>query len=159
MLPLLRSRRRRLGRQRFRQVPQPQEFAANIPHRGELRAIAVRLLPLRVKLLADWQRVAQVFYGDASLVQTRTPQDLLRDATAPRSSGTAARSLRIPVPAHALSSLQRLTELVEEGYYSGRVCNESMLHESQHLAAQIVPPEAALEPSAARSETAPRPLQ
>lgn len=138
---------------------QAQEFAATVPHRGELRAITVRLLPLRAKLLADWQRVAQVFYGDAALVQTRTPQDLLRDATAPRSSGTAARSLRIPVPAHALSSLQRLTELVEEGYYSGRVCNESMLHESQHLAAQIVPPEAALEPSAARSETAPRPLQ
>lgn len=139
---------------------QPQEFAANIPHRGELRAIAVRLLPLRVKLLADWQRVAQVFYGDASLVQTRTPQDLLRDAVAPpTAAGSTQRPLRTPVPSHVLASLRRLTELVEEGYYSGRVCSDAMLHESQRLAALIAPSNAPAAPSPPRADAAPRPMQ
>lgn len=139
---------------------QPQEFAASIPHRGELRGITVRLLPLRIQLLADWQRVALAFYGDAALVQTRTPQDLLRDAVAPqRGTSPTAGPLRAPVPAHALVPLRRLTELVEEGYYSGRVCSEAMLKEGQQLAATIAPHAGQAAANVARADAAPRPMQ
>lgn len=138
---------------------QPQEFSATVPHRGELRGITVRLQPLRIQLLADWQRVAQLLYGDAALVQTRTPQDLLRDArTAPGSPSAAHRPLQIAVSAEALSLLQELTALVEEGYYSGRICSESMLQESRRLAALIAPGGVPTPSGLGRTDAAPRPL-
>ena len=67
---------------------QPQEFAASVPHRGEFRGITVRLLPAAcVRLFAEWQcRLS--YYGEAAMVQTRTPQDFLRDAR--RRGGRAA---------------------------------------------------------------------
>lgn len=147
---------------------QPQEFAATVPHRGELRAVTVRLLPLRAQVVAAWQRVAAAYYGDAGAVQTRTPQDFLRDAVAPVPSASdgkpsvqsASRPLRTPLPAHALGPLRRLTALVEAGYYSRRVCSEEMLQESLRLATELMP-EGAPRPAAdaaPRAESAPRPI-
>lgn len=141
---------------------QAQEFVATVPHRGEFRGITVRLLPLRVRLFAEWQRVAIAYYGEAGLVQTRTPQEFLRDAQSapPAPAGRATAGLKTAVPAHVLPALRRLTTLVEEAYYSGRACNDAMVQESERLAAGLLPTAAAGKSSdGLRAESAPRPVQ
>lgn len=141
---------------------QAQEFVATVPHRGEFRGITVRLLPLRVRLFAEWQRVAIAYYGEAGLVQTRTPQEFLREAQAvpPTPAGRATADLKTEVPAHVLPALRRLTKLVEDAYYSGRACDDAMVQESERLAAGILPTAAAgKSKDGLRAESAPRPVQ
>ncbi len=108
----------------------PQRFPAAIPHRGELRGISVRLEPIRVRLLEEWRRVAQRLLGQESRLRTATPRELLEQfgrlrATA-LTSGTTTRELR------------RLTELVEQAYYSPRVCTPEMLAEATRLADAVL---------------------
>ncbi len=140
---------------------QPQEFAANVPHRGEFRGITVRLLPLRVRLFSEWQRVALAYYGEAALVQTRTPQDFLRDAQEPPRTGPGrVLGLTTPLPSQGLPALRRLTALVEEAYYSSRICSDAMVQESERLAAGLLPTTTAGKSTdGLRAESGPRPLQ
>lgn len=140
---------------------QAQELVASVPHRGELRGITVRLLPLRVRLFAEWQRVAVAYYGEAGVVQTRTPQDFLQEAQrGPAGSAGRAGGLQTAVPAHVLPALRRLTTLVEEAYYSSRTCSDAMLQESERLAAGILPATPADKSTdGLRAEAGPRPVQ
>jgi hypothetical protein len=118
-----------------------EEFAATIPHRGELRAITIRLMPLRARIHAEWQRVANAYYSDELRQQTGTPRELLDEATAPRPTAPAATAspLHSPSPAE-LERLQRLTALVEQSYYSPRLCTKEMLSEAERLAAALSRP-------------------
>lgn len=108
----------------------PQRFPAAVPHRGELRGVSVRLEPIRVRLLGQWQRVAQRLLGQESRLRTATPRELLeqfgRLRTAAAGYGTTARDL------------QRLTDLVENAYYSPRVCTAEMLAEAARLADSVL---------------------
>ena len=78
--------------------------------------------------------------GEAALVQTRTPQDFLRDAQEPPRTGPGrVLGLTTPLPSQGLPALRRLTALVEEAYYSSRICSDAMVQESERLAAGLLP--------------------
>lgn len=105
----------------------PQRFPAAVPHRGELRGISVRLEPIRVRLLGEWRRVAQSLLDQESRLRTATPRELLEQAA--RLRGAAALAYGA-----AGDALARLTDLVEQAYYSPRVCTPQMLAEAEQLA-------------------------
>lgn len=112
-----------------------EEFAASVPHRGDLRGVTVRLMPLRARLFAEWQRVAELFYGDKDDLFARTPHELLVEAEQP--SGKAKK--RGGQPIADLRRLRRLTTIVEQGYYSRHLCTPEMLDEATRLAAALLP--------------------
>lgn len=96
---------------------------------GEPRGLAGRSLPLRERLYAEWQQVAMLYYSDEAQRLTRTPRELLLDVFAHR----------LPHAEKAdLERLQRLTNLVEQGYYSQRSCTPDMLSEAAGLAAALL---------------------
>lgn len=111
-----------------------EELRVSIPHRGELRAIAVRLMPLRALLSLEWRRVAERLLG-TQRVAAATPAELLDSL---RKSAELA-------DAQKRQDLKRLTLLVEEGYYSTRGCTTAMLDEAAELASRVLssapPPE------------------
>lgn len=121
----------------------PQSFPAAMPHRGELRGISVRLLPIRVRLLGEWRRVAQSLIDQESRLRTATPRELLEQAARLRGAALAYGA--------AGDALARLTDLVEQAYYSPRICTPQMLAEAEHLAGVLLQagaPPAALRPAA-----------
>lgn len=143
-----------------------EEFAASVPHRGDLRGITVRLMPLRARLFAEWQRVAELFYGDKDDLVAKTPHELLVEAEQP--SGKAKKKGGQPIA--DLRRLRRLTALVEQGYYSRHLCTQEMLDEAARLAAALLPaataahapgqpPPGAAGPRDIRAPGAPRPLE
>jgi len=141
-----------------------EEFSVSVPHRGELRGITVRLMPLRAKLHAEWQRVAELYYGDKEEIFAKTPHDLLVDAEHPSSK----HKKKGGQPIGDLRRLRRLTALVEQGYYSRRLCTPEMLDEAIQLATALLPTPAApqgLPPPGSpghrdiRAPGAPRPLE
>jgi hypothetical protein len=102
-------------------------FSGVLPHRGELRGVQVALMPIRARIFEEWRRVAQPLLeaGEgAPQIATWTPRELLGHV---RRRGEA----------RALWSLVALTDLVEEAYYSGRLCTSEMLGESVALAEQV----------------------
>lgn len=109
----------------------PQHFPAAMPHRGELRGISVRLEPLRVRLLGEWQRVAQSLLGHESRLRTATPRELLEQVSRLRGAMALAYGA-------AGSDLSRLTDLVEQAYYSPRICTPQMLDEATRLATAVL---------------------
>jgi hypothetical protein len=128
----------------------PQRFAAAVPHRGELRGVSVRLEPLRVRLLGQWQRVAQRLLGQESRLRTATPRELLEQFGRLRTAAAVGYGA-------TARDLQRLTDLVEQAYYSPRVCTAEMLADATGLAdavldsgaapgVQLPPPEQAAGP-------------
>jgi hypothetical protein len=128
----------------------PQRFAAAVPHRGELRGVSVRLEPLRVRLLGQWQRVAQRLLGQESRLRTATPRELLEQFGRLRTAAAVGYGA-------TARDLQRLTDLVEQAYYSPRVCTAEMLADATRLAdavldsgaapgVQLPPPEQAAGP-------------
>jgi hypothetical protein len=104
-----------------------QGFPATIPHRGELRGVSIRLLPIRVRLLDQWRRVAQRLLGQEAQLRTATPRELLEQFGRLRSATAVAYAPRA-------RELRHLTELVEQAYYSPRVCTPEMLAEAARLA-------------------------
>lgn len=157
----------------------PTEFAASVPHRGELRGVTVRLMPVRARLHSEWQRVAAAFCGEATKLATRTPQEVLSELAARREQPGALAAaepqpstgaITKPLAAAELQKLRRLTALVEQGYYSQRLCTEEMLREAERLALALtqpdgvpLPPELPQIPSGPvradiRAPGAPRPL-
>lgn len=100
----------------------PESFFATFPHKGEYRNIQVALLPLRVRLLDEWRRVAEKLLGP---VATKTPAEVLEQVA---SLGQA--SLAEP--------LSQLTALCETAYYSPRLCTPEMLVQSAQLAERIL---------------------
>ncbi|HMY58156.1 MAG TPA: carboxypeptidase-like regulatory domain-containing protein, partial [Pseudomonadota bacterium] len=128
----------------------PQQFSATVPHKGEYRQIAVRLEPLRVRLLAEWRRVAEGLGDDK--VATQTPREL-HDLL------TLAKSRRLSAPIQ--QKLGELTQLVENAYYSPRICTPEMLVSAAQLVDAILASETAASKSPApdlRAPSAPRPL-
>lgn len=116
----------------------PQQFPAHVPHRGELRGISVRLEPIRVRLLAEWRRVALRLVGSDAQVLTKTPREVLEQyqqhALGAPSSGPA---LSVVLGDHyrtALRTLRTLTELTEAAYYAPRDCTPEMLLAAVQLA-------------------------
>lgn len=106
----------------------PQQFAATVSHRGELRGVSIRLEPLRVRLLLQWRRVAVRLLGDEARVLIATPRELLSllaqtEAAAPRG---------------ARQQMTELTELVERAYYSPQLCTPDMLTRAGSLADGIL---------------------
>lgn len=127
-----------------------QQFVASVPHKGEYRQVAVRMEPLRVRLLSEWRRVAEGLSGDK--VATKTPRELLDLLM-------AAKSHRVSEPSQR--KLNELTALVELAYYSPRVCTPEMLVSAAQLVDAILTSETAASPSKVpdlRAPNAPRPL-
>ncbi len=135
----------------------PEEFVANLPHRGELQGLIIRMMPLRVRIHAQWQRVAAAFYGDEARLPTRTPRELLRDVQEPLPSGQAALGTRPAPGSWNLQALQRLTMLVEQSYYSGRLCADDGLQEATALADALLSQQGAPPTLVSRAPNAPRP--
>ena len=127
-----------------------QQFLATVPHRGEYRQVAVRIEPLRARLLAEWRRVAERILGEA--VVTQTPRELFE-----RLAPGKPQALAVP----SQQKLATLTDLVEKAYYSPRICTPEMLLSAAQLADAIL----TIEKSASsakvadlRAPGAPRPL-
>lgn len=106
----------------------PQQFAATVPHRGELRGVSIRLEPLRVRLLLQWRRVAIRLLGDEARVLVATPRELL--SLLAQTEAMAPRGTR--------QQMSELTELVERAYYSPRLCTPDMLTRAGGLADGIL---------------------
>lgn len=125
-----------------------QQFFATLPHRGEYRQVAIRLEPLRARLLAEWRRVAEGILGES--VTTKTPRELAEHFPPGPSSALAEQSQR---------RLIELTTLVENAYYSPRTCTPEMLVSAAQLADAILSSEkTATKAADLRTPGAPRPL-
>lgn len=116
----------------------PQQFPAHVPHRGELRGISVRLEPIRVRLLAEWRRVALRLVGSDAQVLTKTPREVLEQYQQ-HALGTPSSGLPLSVVLGdhyrtALRTLRTLTELTEAAYYAPRDCTPEMLLAAVQLA-------------------------
>lgn len=126
----------------------PTEFSASVPHRGELRGVTVRLMPMRVQLHSEWQRVATALCGDESKLVTRTPHEVLAELAsrrpAPDQPPPKVTSATKPLTPQELQKLRRLTALVEQGYYSQRLCTGEMLAEAERLAVALTQPDGAI---------------
>ena len=109
----------------------PQRFPAAVPHRGELRGVSVRLEPIRVRLLGQWQRVAQRLLGHEARLRTATPRELLEQFGRLRTAAAVGYGA-------TARDLQRLTDLVEQACYSPRVCTADMLAEAARLADSVL---------------------
>lgn len=108
-----------------------QRFPAAVPHRGELRGVSVRLEPIRVRLLGQWQRVAQRLLGQEARLRTATPRELLEQFGRLRTAAAVGYGA-------TARDLQRLTDLVEQAYYSPRICTAEMLAEAARLADSVL---------------------
>jgi hypothetical protein len=98
-----------------------ERFELEIPHRGELRDTRVDLLPVRERIFQLYREVAESFLPRPDLWGVWTPRqifDHVRDAR----------------PAQALS---RLTDYVEEKYFSARVPEEAELVQAEANVAAV----------------------
>ncbi len=106
-------------------------FPAVLPHRGELRGVQVALAPIRGRILLRWRQVTMPLFpggGPERDLLTWTPREVCGHVEG-RKGGPA-----FPM---ALVPLQRLTELVEDAYYSSRTCTGETLAEVEALAERI----------------------
>jgi hypothetical protein len=88
-----------------------EKFVVSIPHRGELRAVRVDLVPVRERVFQLYRRAAEPIL----------PEPRLWGVWSPRQIVDHVRSKR-PTPA-----LAELTSFVEEIYFSARVADETVL--------------------------------
>lgn len=105
----------------------PQQLFVTLPHRGDCRGMQVSLLPMRKRLFAEWQRVAEQVLRRP--VSTCTPAEVLELVQADPS--------QLGGP-EQLPALSRLTALCEAAYYSPRLCVPEMLVESAQLAEKLL---------------------
>ncbi|MBP6743200.1 MAG: hypothetical protein KA244_10135, partial [Deltaproteobacteria bacterium] len=100
--------------------------------------ISVRLEPIRVRLLAEWRRVALRLVGSDAQVLTKTPREVLEQYQQ-HALGTPSSGLPLSVVLGdhyrtALRTLRTLTELTEAAYYAPRDCTPEMLLAAVQLA-------------------------
>lgn len=117
----------------------PERFVAQLPHRGELRAVQVALLPIRARIMAAWREAAAPLLPPAEAA-TATPRELLRQVREALQAAAEGRSLQrrgAPLAAVPPLALGRLTDVVEETYYSGRQPDAAALREVEALCAEI----------------------
>jgi hypothetical protein len=119
-----------------------ERFSRSLPHRGELRGARVRLIPVRARIFAAWQRAA------APLVASFAPQKFPAPETwTPRelSSREAARTLLPNRP------LDELTALVESSVWGARAPGDEELATAERLADAVAP----TDPAASSPKSAP----
>jgi hypothetical protein len=100
----------------------PERFRRAVPHRGELRAARVTLVPIRERIFAAYKAVALPFLPEARLAETWTPRELVRHV--------ARRRLIV-------DDLDAFTRLVEVACFGPRLPDASVLAEAERLAAQV----------------------
>ena len=106
-----------------------ERFLIAVPHRGELRAVRVDVVPVRVRVIEVYRDVALGLLPDPDRLWIWTPRELL---------------MHTPVtPPDQGAPLPSLTRLVEETYYSGRCRDESVIDEARRLATGVAVPGAA----------------
>jgi hypothetical protein len=76
-----------------------ERFSRTLPHRGELRGARVRLIPVRARIYAAWQRAARPLHAVPRAFDTCTPRELL--------AHVSARSI---LPTEILAELTALVE-------------------------------------------------
>ena len=103
-----------------------ERFAFTVPHRGELRGVAINLLPVREHVLKLYRGVVEPLLPDRNVWGFWTPRELLRHAR---------RALKM----ESRSPLDDLTSLLEETYYSGRVPGDTVIARAEALAAESRP--------------------
>jgi hypothetical protein len=86
-------------------------FPIGVPHRGELRGVRVDLVPVREKVFLLYQRAAMPVLPDPKLWGVWSPRQVVDHVRATR-----------PSPA-----LAKLTDFVEEVYFSARPIEETIL--------------------------------
>lgn len=86
-------------------------FPISLPHRGELRGVRVDLVPVREKVFLLYQRAAMPVLPDPKLWGVWSPRQVVDHVRATR-----------PSPA-----LAKLTDFVEEVYFSARPIEEAIL--------------------------------
>jgi hypothetical protein len=94
-----------------------ERFAIAMPHRGEYRDVKVSLLPVREAIFALYRQVALPRLPRGELWGVWTPRELLEHVRRHRPG----------------AALARLTDLVEESYFSPRQVEESILDEVGRL--------------------------
>jgi hypothetical protein len=109
----------------------PEEIARELPHRGELRGLVVRLVPIKERVFAAWRALALPLLPNPAQAATLTPRELL---------AIARRRFLLVGDDGALASL---TALVEEACFGPRAPDLAMLAEAERRCAS------------ARSELAP----
>jgi hypothetical protein len=103
----------------------PERFACELPHGGMLRGLEVRLVPVRMRVLAEFQVAAAPLVGDPGELLVRTPAEL-----APRGG----------------PALAELAALVEETSWSGRPTEVEQATRARVLREQAAPRETASRP-------------
>jgi hypothetical protein len=88
-----------------------ESFSIAVPHRGELRGVRVDLVPVREKVFLLYQRAAMPVLPDPRLWGVWSPRQVVDHVRATR-----------PSPA-----LAKLTDFVEEVYFSARPLEETVL--------------------------------
>jgi hypothetical protein len=89
-----------------------ESFAVTLPHRGELRGLAVHLCPFRLRVLEEFRLAAQPLLAGHAEFDVRTPREL-----APRGG----------------PALSELAALVEETSYSGRDPSSAVVETAKAL--------------------------
>jgi hypothetical protein len=100
-----------------------ERFSRTLPHRGELRGARVRLIPVRARIFAAWQRAARPLYLLPRGSDTCTPRELLAHVN--------ARSL---LPSDALAEL---TALVESSVWGAHAPGDEELAAAERLAGNL----------------------
>ena len=96
-----------------------ERFAITIPHKGELRGAHVDLLAVRERIFNMYREVAQPLLPSAELWGVWTPRQIFDHVRSERPS----------------SGLARLTDFVEDTYFSQRTPVESALEQADELLA------------------------
>ena len=88
-----------------------EQFAATVPHRGELRGVRVDLVPVRERVFQLYRRAAEPILPEPRLWGVWSPRQIVDHVRGRR-----------PTPA-----LAELTAFVEEIYFSARLADEEVL--------------------------------
>ena len=73
-----------------------ERFARTLPHRGELRKVRVRLVPVRARIFDAWRRAAAPLYPTPRAGETMTPRELLASISIAGAWCRTRRSRRSP---------------------------------------------------------------
>jgi hypothetical protein len=117
-----------------------ERFELDIPHRGELRDTRVDLLPVRERIFQMYREVAESFLPRPDLWGVWTPRQIFDHVRAARTA----------------QALSRLTDYVEEKYFSARVPEEAELVEAE-ATVSAVKSEAARDGTTVRDPEPPAP--
>ncbi len=94
-----------------------EEFSITLPHRGELRGARVDLMPVRERIFVLYREVAEPLLPTRDLWGVWTPRQIF-DHVRER---------------HQAQALRRLTDFVEDSYFSQRIPTEAMLADTRQL--------------------------